>query len=56
MHRRNMESGFPDPTPNNPLPKLGDPEEVADVIVFLLGPESRYVTGSQYAVDGGANT
>ena len=30
----------------------GKAEEVAGVIVFLLSPESRYVSGSVYSVDG----
>lgn len=56
MHQRNMESDMPDPTPQNPIPRLGQPEDVAGVIAFLLGDQSKYVTGSVYAVDGGANT
>lgn len=55
MHRRNMESNMPDPTPYNPIPRLGTPEDVAGVVTFLLGSQSKYVTGATYAVDGGAN-
>jgi SDR family mycofactocin-dependent oxidoreductase len=36
-----------------PLGRLIEPEEVAAVIAFLAGPESRAVTGADYAVDGG---
>jgi 3alpha(or 20beta)-hydroxysteroid dehydrogenase len=36
-----------------PMKRLGTPEEVADVVVFLLSHESRYMTGSELAVDGG---
>lgn len=32
--------------------RQGTPEEVAGVICFLLGPESTFVSGSVYAVDG----
>lgn len=35
------------------IKRQGRPEEVASVICFLLGPESTYVTGSVYPVDGG---
>lgn len=55
MHKRNMERNMPDPTPHNPIPRLGTPDDVASVITFLLGDGSKYVTGTQYAVDGGAN-
>lgn len=36
-----------------PLRRLGQPDEVADVVVFLLSNESSYVTGAEIAVDGG---
>ena len=36
-----------------PLGRFGQPEEVAAVIAFLASEESSFVTGSDYAVDGG---
>ena len=36
-----------------PLGRLGAPEEVADVIRFLVGDGARYVTGQVLGVDGG---
>jgi NAD(P)-dependent dehydrogenase (short-subunit alcohol dehydrogenase family) len=36
-----------------PTGRLGTPEEVADVIAFLVSSDSRYVTGSAIAIDGG---
>ena len=56
MHQRNMSGDMPDTAPGNPIPRVGAPEEVAEVIVFLLSEHARYITGSEYAVDGGANT
>jgi NAD(P)-dependent dehydrogenase (short-subunit alcohol dehydrogenase family) len=32
--------------------RQGTAEEVAKVILFLLGPESSFVSGSCYSVDG----
>jgi NAD(P)-dependent dehydrogenase (short-subunit alcohol dehydrogenase family) len=37
----------------SPLGRLGKPEEVAAVVLFLLSSEASYVTGSEYVVDGG---
>lgn len=36
-----------------PLQRMGTPEEVAEVVAFLVSDRGRYVTGSTYYVDGG---
>ena len=36
-----------------PLARLGQPEDVAGVAVFLASDDAAYVTGSTYFVDGG---
>ncbi|MGB3483839.1 MAG: SDR family oxidoreductase [Mycobacterium sp.] len=36
-----------------PLGRFGSTQEIADVAAFLLGDESRYVTGAVFAADGG---
>ncbi|MFN0302831.1 MAG: SDR family NAD(P)-dependent oxidoreductase [Burkholderiales bacterium] len=36
-----------------PLGRLGEPAEVAQMIVFLLGPRSSYITGQVFNIDGG---
>jgi NAD(P)-dependent dehydrogenase (short-subunit alcohol dehydrogenase family) len=36
-----------------PLGRLGEPEEVAAAVRYLVGPESRWTTGQSFAVDGG---
>ena len=34
-------------------PYVGQPEDIAEVVVFLASDESRYITGQMIAVDGG---
>lgn len=38
------------------LGRLGQPEDIADVIAFLLSDDARFVTGQGWMVDGGAMT
>ncbi|WP_158553321.1 SDR family NAD(P)-dependent oxidoreductase [Peribacillus saganii] len=36
-----------------PLKRLGDPEEIADFISFIVSPKGSYITGQSISVDGG---
>lgn len=36
-----------------PLGRLGEPNDVADVVTFLLSPRAAYITGQDLGVDGG---
>src|SRR4051794_3622810 len=36
-----------------PLARIGTPEDVADVVVFLCSPLARFITGQNIVVDGG---
>jgi len=36
-----------------PMGRLGEPQDIADVIVFLASSGARYITGQTIAVDGG---
>jgi 3alpha(or 20beta)-hydroxysteroid dehydrogenase len=37
-----------------PIPRMGQPDEVANVVTFLASDEASYVTGAEWSVDGGA--
>lgn len=41
--------------PAIPLGRVGEPAEIADMVRFLIGPESSWITGQAFAVDGGQN-
>jgi 3-oxoacyl-[acyl-carrier protein] reductase len=36
-----------------PMGRIGEPDEIADVVLFLASPAARYMTGQVVVVDGG---
>ena len=48
---RNVEA--PELAPEVPLGRQGSPEEVADLVAFLVSDRAAYVTGTSYLIDGG---
>jgi 3alpha(or 20beta)-hydroxysteroid dehydrogenase len=47
-------AGIPgNPLAKLPIPRIGEPEEVARLALFLASDESSYSTGSEFVIDGG---
>jgi NAD(P)-dependent dehydrogenase (short-subunit alcohol dehydrogenase family) len=40
-------------TSRTPLNRLGAPDDIADVVTFLVSPGARWITGARIPVDGG---
>lgn len=38
---------------NTPLGRIGEPDDIAAAVEFLLGPDSGFITGADLLVDGG---
>ena len=38
---------------NIPMKRMGDPEDIASMVVFLAGDEAKYITGQTITIDGG---
>jgi NAD(P)-dependent dehydrogenase (short-subunit alcohol dehydrogenase family) len=38
-----------------PLGRIGEPEDVANTVLYLASDESRYVMGAEFVVDGGGS-
>lgn len=55
FHQVRENAGLSSSASDTPIPRPGQPEEVASIAVFLLGDQSSYVTGAVCNVDGGAN-
>jgi NAD(P)-dependent dehydrogenase (short-subunit alcohol dehydrogenase family) len=37
-----------------PLQRLGDPQDIANLAVFLASDSASWITGETYVIDGGA--
>jgi hypothetical protein len=43
----------PEDHAQHPAGRVGRPEDIAAIVAFLVGPESGFVTGAEFVVDGG---
>ena len=41
-------------TSQTPLRRIGEPEDIGEIAVFLCAPASRFITGQTIVADGGA--
>jgi 3-oxoacyl-[acyl-carrier protein] reductase len=49
------EAGYEDWAADIPLDRVGEPQELGDVVAFLASPRASYVTGTTLTVDGGSS-
>ena len=58
--RNGIEKNWPEGVANwherAPLHRMGDAADVADAVLFLLSPASRWISGVNLVVDGGMST
>ncbi|MFP6728729.1 MAG: SDR family oxidoreductase [Alphaproteobacteria bacterium] len=54
LDMKNMSEVWRQKETDNPLGRIGKPEEIASVIAFLAGPEATFITGQTFGPNGGS--
>ena len=52
-HRHEKEKVRAELNQSQPVGRLGRPEEIANMVLYLCSPEAEFVTGSVLTIDGG---
>lgn len=51
--RRDNPEGFKEIVASVPMKRMGDPLDIANMVLFLASDEAGYITGGEFTVDGG---
>jgi 3-oxoacyl-[acyl-carrier protein] reductase len=51
--KRHQPAAYEAALANNPMGRMGTPQEVADAVTFLAAPVASFITGANLVVDGG---
>lgn len=51
--RRDNPEGFKEIVAGIPMKRMGDPIDIANMVLFLASDEAGYITGGEFTVDGG---
>ena len=53
MHERDPEEMKLDYAKNVPLRRMGDPEDIGEIVAYLASDAAKFITGQRITVNGG---